>query len=38
MKVKELIEYLERCNPEAVVYLGEPLKDYATSLDHVVEI
>lgn len=37
MKVKELIDYLERCNPEAVVYLGEMLKD-GKELNHVVEV
>ena len=37
MKVKELIDYLERCNPEAVVYLGEMLKD-GEELNHVVEV
>lgn len=38
MKVKDLIEYLERCNQQAVVYLGETLKCDAEELNHVVEI
>lgn len=38
MKVKELIDYLEKCNPEAVVYLGEALKSDAEELDHIAEI
>ena len=38
MKVKDLIDYLEKCNPEAVVYLGEILKYDAEELNHVVEV
>ena len=38
MKVKELIDYLEKCNPEAVIYLGKPLDDYAEQADHIIEI
>ena len=38
MKVKELIDYLEKCNPEAVVYLGEALTSDAEELDHIAEI
>lgn len=38
MLVKDLIDYLERCNPYAVVYLGEPLDGDAEQTNHVVEI
>ena len=38
MKVKEIIDYLEKCNPEAVVYLGRVLDSNAEELNHVVEI
>jgi hypothetical protein len=38
MKVKELIDYLEKCNPYAVVYLGEALDSDAEEANHVVEI
>ena len=38
MKVKDLIDYLEKCNLEAVVYLGETLKSDAEELNHVVEV
>jgi hypothetical protein len=38
MKVKELIDYLEKCNPEAVIYLGEPLYYDAEQANHIAEI
>ena len=38
MKVKELIDYLEKCNPEAFIYLGKPLDDYAEQANYVGEI
>lgn len=38
MKVKELIDYLEKCNPEAVVYLGEVYDCEAMELVHIMEV
>ena len=40
MKVKELIDYLEKCNPEAIVWLEEPFafEKYDAELQHIVEV
>lgn len=38
MKVKELIDYLEKCNPEAVVYLGAVLDGDSMEAEHIVEV
>lgn len=38
MKVKDLIEHLQKCNQEAFVTFGLPLTDGVDDIDHVVEL